>query len=83
MKISQDFPLLLSNHIDMIMESFEKNLSKKGAKEGLNGTDLERAQEVSRGCLRAILAVNGTCDLKFNKKWETFFSRFSDERTDK
>lgn len=66
------------------MESFEKNLSKKVAKEGLQGAELERANEVSRGCTRAILAINGACDLKFNKKWEAFFTRFaSDERADK
>jgi len=78
-KISQGFPLLLSNRIDIIMESFEKILSKKGAKEGLHGAELERSNEGFRGCIRAILAINGACDLKFNKKWETFFSRFSCE----
>ena len=62
---------------DALIDPLEKTVTKKASKEGLVGPEAERALELIRSGLRAVLVVNRVEDMAQNRRWSDFVDRLS------
>lgn len=65
----------MTPYADVLIDSFEKGSFAKKT-EGLQGPELERAQELLKSNLRVIVALNDS-GFSFNHRWQLFFDRIT------
>jgi cullin-associated NEDD8-dissociated protein 1 len=62
---------------DALIDPLEKTVTKKANKDGVVGPEAERALELIRSGLRAVLVVNRIEDIAQNRRWADFVEKIS------
>jgi cullin-associated NEDD8-dissociated protein 1 len=71
-KIRNFAPSVLVGCLDQFIEPFGKVISKKVAKEGQVGPEVERAIELQRNAVKTITIINNIEDASINRRWQDF-----------
>lgn len=76
-KLCVHAPGVVLGSADALIEPLEKTVTKKSTKDGVVGPEAERALELIRSGLRAVMVVNRIEDISQNRRWADFVDRLS------